>query len=104
MLIAIFLFTGWDATIYINEETTKRAPIRARRRSSRWPSSGRSFAWLFVSLQGVVPARQLQAHATDALPYIAQSLVGSGWAKFMVLAVVLSVLGTTWPPSSRSAG
>ena len=25
MLIAIFLFTGWDATIYINEETTKQA-------------------------------------------------------------------------------
>ena len=32
---------------------------------------------------------------TDALPYIAQMLVGSSWAKFMVLAVVLSVLGTT---------
>ncbi len=95
MLIAIFLFTGWDATIYINEETTKPRTNPGRAAIIAVLILGPAFAWLFISLQGVVPAKQLQAHATDALPYIAQSLVGNGWAKFMVLAVVLSVLGTT---------
>ena len=95
MLIAIFLFTGWDATIYINEETTKKRTNPGRAAIISVAILGPVFTWLFVSFQGVVPADQLQAHATDALPYIAQTLVGSGWAKFMVLAVVLSVLGTT---------
>jgi amino acid transporter len=95
MLIAIFLFTGWDASIYINEETTRKRINPGRAAIISVALLGPVFAWLFVSFQGVVPAAQLQLHAADALPYIAQALVGSGWAKFMVLAVVLSVLGTT---------
>ncbi len=95
MLVAIFLFTGWDATIYINEETTRPRTNPGRAAITSVVILGPVFAWLFVSLQGVVPAGQLQAHAADALPFIAQSLVGAGWAKFMILAVVLSVLGTT---------
>jgi amino acid transporter len=95
MLIAIFLFTGWDASIYINEETTRRRVNPGKAAIISVALLGPVFAWLFVSFQGVVPLGQLQAHATDALPYIAQVLVGSNWAKFMVLAVVLSVLGTT---------
>jgi amino acid transporter len=95
MLIAIFLFTGWDATIYINEETIRKRTNPGRAAIISVAILGPVFAWLFVSFQGVVSPGKLQAHATDALPYIAQVLVGSGWAKFMVLAVVLSVLGTT---------
>ena len=95
MLIAIFLFTGWDATIYINEETTRKRINPGKAAIISVAILGPVFAWLFVSFQGVVPAGKLQAHATDALPYLAQVLVGSGWSKFMVLAVVLSVLGTT---------
>ena len=93
MLIAIFLFTGWDATIYINEETTRKRTNPGKAAIISVAILGPVFAWLFVSFQGVVPPGKLQAHATDALPYLAQVLVGSGWAKFMVLAVVLSVLG-----------
>ena len=95
MLIAIFLFTGWDATIYINEETTRKRTNPGKAAIISVAILGPVFAWLFVSFQGVVPPGELQAHATDALPYLAQVLVGNGWAKFMVLAVVLSVLGTT---------
>jgi amino acid transporter len=95
MLIAIFLFTGWDASIYINEETRHRRTNPGRAAIISVAVLGPVFAWLFVSFQGVVPLGKLEAHGTDALPYIAQVLVGSSWAKFMVLAVVLSVLGTT---------
>jgi amino acid transporter len=95
MLIAIFLFTGWDATIYINEETIHKRTNPGKAAIISVAILGPVFAWLFVSFQGVVSASRLQAHATDALPYIAQVLVGNGWAKLMILAVVLSVLGTT---------
>jgi amino acid transporter len=53
------------------------------------------YAWLFVTFQGVVSPAQLAAHTTDALPYLATALVGSGWARLMVLAVVLSVVATS---------
>lgn len=95
MLVAIFLFTGWDASIYIGEETRRKRTNPGRAALISVVLLGPIYAWLFVSFQGVVPEAQLQAHAGDALPYIAQVLVGSGWAKFMAVAVVLSVLGTT---------
>lgn len=95
MLVAIFLFTGWDATIYINEESIRKRTNPGKAALLSVAILGPFFAWLFVSFQGVVPASQLQAHATDALPYIAQSLVGSRWAKLMIFAVLLSILGTT---------
>ena len=36
-----------------------------------------------VGLQGVVSPGKLQDNATNALPYVAQVLGGSGWAKVM---------------------
>ncbi len=95
MLIAIFLFTGWDVSIYIGEETTHKQRNPGRAVLISVALLGPIFAWLFVSFQGVAPASALRDHADDALPYLAQVLVGSAWSKFMVLAVVLSVLGTT---------
>jgi len=95
MLIAIFLYAGWDAPMYLNEETEHKA--RTPGRSVLWcvVILGLFYTWLFVSLQGVVSSRQLAAHADDALPFVATALVGSGWARVMVVAVTLSILGTT---------
>jgi amino acid transporter len=95
MLVAIFLYAGWDAPMYINEETKRKAIIPGR--AVLWSVAilGVIYAWLFVSLQGVVSPAELTAHQTDALPYIAAALVGHGWARIMVVAVTLSVLGTT---------
>ena len=38
LLIAVFMYTGWDATIYVNEEVKHRRTTRAGPRSSRSPS------------------------------------------------------------------
>jgi amino acid transporter len=95
MLIAVFLFTGWDATIYINEETQRKRTNPGRAAITSVAILGPFFAWLFISFQGVVSYNRLQRNASDSLPYIAQALGGSTWAKVMIIAVVLSVLGTT---------
>ena len=95
MLIAIFLFTGWDATIYINEETQMKRVNPGRAAIIAVAILGPFFAWLFISFQGVVSGARLQANASDALPYIAEALGGATWSKVMIVAVVLSVLGTT---------
>ena len=94
-LIAVFMFTGWDGTLYVNEE------VRHRRRN---PGKAAIMAVLVlavlysfttVGLQGVVSPAKLQANSASALVYIAQALGGSGWAKVMALGLALSVVATT---------
>lgn len=95
MLIAIYMFTGWDASIYINEETEHKETNPGKAVLISVIVLGLFFIWLFITFQGVVSAGQMNAHAAAALPYAAKALVGSGWAKFMDIAVILSVIGTT---------
>ncbi len=94
-LIAMFMYTGWDGTIYVNEE------VKHRRTN---PGKAAMLAVLFlaviytvaeVGLQGIVSPARLQANAPSALVYVAGALGGSGWAKVMALALALSVIATT---------
>ena len=95
MLITVYLFTGWDSALYINEETER--PERNPGLSAMISVAvlGLFYALLVFSLQGAAPAAELQQHSSDALTFLATSLVGDGWGKFMAVAVILSVLGTT---------
>lgn len=95
MLIAIYMFTGWDASIYINEETEQKETNPGKAVLISVIVLGLFFIWLFITFQGVVSAGQMNSHAAAALPYAAKALVGGGWAKFMDVAVILSVIGTT---------
>ena len=94
-LIAVFVFTGWDGTLYVNEE------VRHRRHN---PGKAAIFAVAllavvytisFAGLQGVVSPAKLQNNSSSALVYTAQAIGGSGWAKAMALALALSVIATT---------
>ncbi len=94
-LVAMFAYTGWDGTIYVNEEVKHR-------RSNPGKAAMMAVAFLAiiytvtqVGLQGVVSPARLQANATDALVYSAQALGGGGWAKVMAFALALSVIATT---------
>jgi amino acid transporter len=95
MLITVYLFTGWDSSLYLNEETEQpeRNPGLAAMLSV--VVLGLFYALLVFSLQGAAPAAELQEHGGDALTFLATKLVGEGGAKFMAIAVILSVLGTT---------
>jgi amino acid transporter len=95
LLIAVFMYSGWDATIYVNEE------VKHRRVN---PGRAAVFAVLIlivlyilpqVGLQGVSSPAKLQANASSALIFVAQVLGGGGWAKVMAVALVLSVIGST---------
>jgi amino acid transporter len=94
-LIAVFMYTGWDATVYVNEE------VRHRRTN---PGLAAVLAVSFVtvifvlaatSLAGVVSPARLQANAASALVYVANALGGSAWAKTMAFALALSVIACT---------
>jgi len=94
-LIAVFMYTGWDATVYVNEE------VKHRRRN---PGRAAVYAVGFLAiiytvsemgLSGVVSPAKLQANSADALVYIAQSMGGGWWAKVMALSLALSVIAST---------
>jgi amino acid transporter len=95
LLIAVFMFTGWDATVYVNEEAKRRATNPGKSAVLAVTFLAVVFIFSTVGLQGVVSPGKLQANASNALVYIAQALGGGGWAKVMALALALSVIATT---------
>jgi amino acid transporter len=94
-LIAVFAFSGWDGTVYVNEEVKHRRINPGR--AAMWAVALLAVIYTLaqVGLQGVVSAKNLAANSADPLVYVAQALGGSGWAKVMALALALSVIATT---------
>ena len=98
-LLAVFMYTGWDATVYVNEEVTHRRVNPGRSAVFAAAFLVAIFTVATAGLQGVVSPARFQAHSSSALVYVAQALGGSGWAKVMALALALalalSVIATT---------
>jgi amino acid transporter len=94
-LIAVFAYSGWDGTVYVNEEVKHRRVNPGRAAMLAVALLAVIYTLAQVGLQGVVSAKNLQANADDPLVYVASALGGSGWAKVMALALALSVIATT---------
>jgi amino acid transporter len=94
-LIAIFAYTGWDGTIYVNEEVKHRRVNPGKAAMLAVAFLAIIYTLSQLGLQGVVSPAKLQANSTTSLVYIAQALGGSGWAKVMALSLALSVIATT---------
>ena len=95
LLIAVFMFSGWDATVYVNEEVKHRRVNPGRAAVFAVALLVIMYALPQVGLQGVVSPARLQANSSDILVYIAQVLGGSVWAKVMAFALALSVIAST---------
>jgi amino acid transporter len=94
-LIAVFAFSGWDGTVYVNEEVKHRRINPGRAAVMAVALLAVIYTLAQVGLQGVTSAKNLQNNSDDALVYVAQVLGGSGWSKVMALALALSVIATT---------
>jgi amino acid transporter len=94
-LIAVYLFTGWDVAIYLNEETERpeRNPGMAALLSVL--ILGIFYTVIVVCLQGAASQTAINNHSDNAMTFIAHQLAGGPWDKFMAFAIVLSVIGTT---------
>jgi amino acid transporter len=91
----VFIFTGWDGALYVNEEVRQRRRNPGRAAVLAVALLAVIYTVSMVGLQGTVGPARLQANAASALVYTAQALGGSGWAKVMALALALSVIATT---------
>jgi amino acid transporter len=94
-LIAVYMFTGWDGSIYVNEETTRRRINPGRAVMIAVVLLALIYTQATVSLQGVVSPAKLQSNAASALVYMAQAMGGNGWGKVMALAIALSAIAST---------
>ena len=96
-LAAVFVFGGWDGTVYVNEEVRHRRRNPGRAAIMAVALLTVLYTVAQVGLQGVVSPARLQAAAANgsALVYVAQAMGGSGWAKVMALSIALSVIATT---------
>ncbi|HTX82600.1 MAG TPA: APC family permease [Streptosporangiaceae bacterium] len=96
-LSAVFIFTGWDGTVYVNEEVTRRRINPGRAAVMAVLLLTVIYTLSQVGLQGAVSPGKLAAAGQNgvALTAVAQALGGSGWAKVMALGLALSVIATT---------
>ncbi len=95
LLIAVFMYTGWDATVYVNEEVRHRRVNPGRAAVFAVALLVLLYALPQVGMQGVVSPARLQENAASALVFVAQVLGGGGWAKVMAFALALSVIAST---------
>jgi amino acid transporter len=95
LVAAVYIFSGWDGTVYVNEEVKHRRTNPGRAAIVAVALLTVIYTLAQVGLQGVVRPARLQAHANSALVYVAGTLGGPGWAKVMALALALSVIAAT---------
>jgi amino acid transporter len=93
-LIAVYMYSGWDTGILVNEETSDSREKPGNSVVTSVIVLALMYAFLTFALQGAVHTNQLES-APNALSYIAQVVSGSALAKYMILAVALSALGST---------
>ncbi len=95
LVAAVYIYSGWDGTVYVNEEVRHRRVNPGRAAMLAVALLTVIYVLAQAGLQGVVSPARLQAHSTDALVYAAQALAGTGGARVMALALALSVIAAT---------
>ena len=96
-LIAVFVYGGWDGTLYVNEEVKHRRVNPGRAALIAVALLAVIYTFAQVGLQGVLSPHQLaqSANSGTTLVEVAQVLGGGTWAKIMALSIALSVIATT---------
>src|SRR6266702_8683802 len=91
-LAAVFVYGGWDGTLYVNEEVKHRRVNPGRAAILAVALLAILYTLAQVGFQGVLSPAKLQAAAGNctALVSVAQALGGGFWAKAMALSIALS--------------
>jgi len=89
----VFVYGGWDGTLYVNEEVKHRRTNPGRAAVIAVALLAVIYTLSQVGFQGVVSPARLQSAAStgSALVYVANALGGGFWAKAMALAIALLI-------------
>jgi amino acid transporter len=94
ILIACFMYSGWDAAIYVNEETTDRSRSPGKAALASVVILAVVYSVTTVGFQGVLSPLDLQAHAGNALSAVSARLLPKPWDLLMGLAVMTGTLAS----------
>jgi amino acid transporter len=94
ILIACFMYSGWDASIYVNEETTDRANNPGKAALASVMMLALVYSISTLAFQSVLSPNDLQAHAGDVLSAVTGRLVHKPWDSVMALAVLTATLAS----------
>ena len=94
ILIACFMYSGWDAAIYVNEETTDRANNPGKAALASVVMLALVYSIVTFAFQSVLSPADLKAHAGSILSAISSRLMPKPWDSMMALAVLTGTLAT----------
>lgn len=92
ILLAIFLYSGWDTAAYVGEETGKGKAGKAALTSVIILFAIYSIA--ILAFQGVAPMADMQNHAANILAYVGDRIGGGFWKNVMIVAVLGGTLAS----------
>ena len=96
-LAAVFVYGGWDGTLYVNEEVKHRRVNPGRAAVIAVALLAVIYTLSQVGFQGVISGDKLATASKNGttLVTIAAAIGGGSWAKVMALSIALSVIATT---------
>ena len=95
-LITVFMYSGWDGTLYVNEEVKHRRENPGRAAMISVVIAAVLFILAQVGLQGLVSEKKLNANSTSILIYLGHLVSGgTGGGQAFAFALALSVIAAT---------
>jgi amino acid transporter len=94
ILIACFMYSGWDASIYVNEETTDRANNPGKAALASVVMLALVYSLVTFAFQSVLSPGEIRAHAGDVLSAVSGRLMPKPWDSLMALVVLTGTLAT----------
>lgn len=94
ILIACFMYSGWDASIYVNEETTDRANNPGKAALASVVMLALVYSVVTFSFQSALSPSDMQAHAGNVLSAVSGRLMHKPWDSVMALVVLTGTLAT----------
>ncbi len=94
ILIAYFMYSGWDAAIYVNEETNDRANNPGKAALASVVMLAVVYSITIFAFQSVLSPEALQAHAGNALSAVGGRLLHKPWDSLMSLVVLTGTLAS----------
>ncbi len=94
ILIACFMYSGWDAAVYVNEETVDSAHNPGKAAIASVVMLALVYALTTLTFQSVLSPQELQAHAGNSLSAIGARLFHPPWDAAMALIVLTGTLAS----------
>lgn len=94
ILIACFMYSGWDAAVYVNEESVDRVNSPGHAAIASVIILAVFYVICVLGLQAALPPDELERHAGDALAVIGARLIPGPWGAIISIVVLTGTLAT----------